>query len=528
MSKVGSVTQARYNSIDTRKNIYEFDSLPEYEKNAHYPDLDKIKTNALAVACLMTSSEIIETELNYVFSSRVGNLSDRVSNKYMDDEIPPKFNAPLAPNEKFRDELAPGFGSAFLIRRKKIMTAGHCVCPNDSPKLMSKEWMDTVRVVFRFHKTQSNQDKRIFDKDDVYKIKKVVSYNFNPNSRIESDWAIIKLDRPVDIKIKSLEFNYFPSEGSEIYALGCPTGTAVKFAGPSRIRKINFQSQMKSDIDTFAGNSGCPIFDRATNKVIGILTRGFEDYEIDQAYLNTTGKRRVITKVITQEMIPPYGYSTIQKLKPYMTNRKLRIARSESKQRNPSIAKEGRKKRREYSDWHSSLFENQRREIINEEKIMRKIGIGTSFTIFAAPVCIATAVLADKKIKMLESELKKYEGVRNSYNNKINLLEASRIDESYDSSLSRKDKFRIVRSMIAYKITYIEAKYLVEIEYGMFNKKFSPNDVLCLSSYAMEKWVYYREDMAKKLLKILRDENRGYISSTSDRVKTVERIIATI
>lgn len=50
-----------HDGIDTRMNMYEFDILPPEKKNDSYPDLEQIKTNALAVACLMPKWALIKT-----------------------------------------------------------------------------------------------------------------------------------------------------------------------------------------------------------------------------------------------------------------------------------------------------------------------------------------------------------------------------------------------------------------------------------------------------------------------------------
>ncbi|WP_044882502.1 serine protease [Neochlamydia sp. EPS4] len=289
--------KALYHDIDTRMNIYELDSLQEDEKKALYPDLANIKANALAVACLMTSNEILETRWGYKLHPGLINLSELVSDKPIERSKPYEtFNASLAPTEKFRTELVAGFGSGFLVREDEILTAGHCVCVNDaSSQLKPKSAMDNIRVVFRYHKPDQHAEKKIFNENDVYKIKKVLFYSFSYGDPTVADWAWVKLDRPVSGGIKPIEVDFSATMGQSIYAIGCPNGTAVKCAGVgySTIKNVT-TDQIESDLDVMAGNSGGPIIDRVANKAIAILIRGNEDYEIDKKHEKKTGERRVI------------------------------------------------------------------------------------------------------------------------------------------------------------------------------------------------------------------------------------------
>lgn len=204
------------------------------------------------------------------------------------------------------------------------MTAGHCVCDKTTSQLKPKHELDKVRVVFRYHKDEQHRDKTAFNQEDVYKIREVLFHSFyhsnandkNPDWAQVPDWALIKLDRAV-VGIQPIQIDFLPTIRSSIYTIGCPKGTAVKCAGIgySTIKKIS-SNRIESDTDTFAGNSGSPLIDRATHKAIAIHTRGHQNYTIDRDHKKRTGERRVISFRITQEMIASgkKGYAISQRI----------------------------------------------------------------------------------------------------------------------------------------------------------------------------------------------------------------------
>ena len=90
-------------------------------------------------------------------------------------------------NEAFRDELAPGYGTAFFIGKRFVLTAAHCIC------LLNSDCLDTNRIqktklVFNFKKIEKNKPifsfftkentEVTFDESDVFGIKRVVCHKF--------------------------------------------------------------------------------------------------------------------------------------------------------------------------------------------------------------------------------------------------------------------------------------------------------------------------------------------------------------
>ncbi|KIC74151.1 trypsin-like serine peptidase [Candidatus Protochlamydia amoebophila] len=332
--------------------------------------------------------------------------------------------------------------------------------------------MDKIKIVFRFHKTDQNIDKRNFDKNDVYKIKKVINYNYNSlnyetgyTGPKDPDFALIKLDRPVE-GIAPLEINFSVEMGREIYALGCPTGTAVKYAGPAFIKEIN-SDLIRGDTDTFGGNSGGPIIDRTTHKAIAILVNGYKDYVYDEVHRKSTGETRVITFRITTEMFSKngYKYSGFQQITPEMLDAH-RI-----------IAKKGRKIRKEQSNSNSDYFLKCITDSLDESVLIRKVAVGMLFTVIAIPGAVLSIISDTNKIKQIHSELNFYEQLRKRSNYKLNALEAKHENELSSNHLSTKERYQVARNMVAYCITEEEAIILQKIEVQEFGRRFSPDKV---------------------------------------------------
>ncbi|MDB6137608.1 MAG: Serine protease [Verrucomicrobiaceae bacterium] len=73
-------------------------------------------------------------------------------------------------------------GTAFLVAPQRMMTADHC---NSAPDL------GKLRMVFGYELDKNVIPQTlVFNKDDVFKIKRVVGSN------AAQDWAVIELNRP--------------------------------------------------------------------------------------------------------------------------------------------------------------------------------------------------------------------------------------------------------------------------------------------------------------------------------------------
>jgi hypothetical protein len=119
------------------------------------------------------------------------------------------------------------------------------------------------------------------------------------------DFALIQLDRKVTGH-KPLAINRTSSlkKGDGIFVIGHPVGLPLKVAGGATVRDFSKIGYFTSDLDTFGGNSGSPVFNARTNLIEGILVRGDEDFVDSPAgcttmatYAQTGGRGEDVTKI---------------------------------------------------------------------------------------------------------------------------------------------------------------------------------------------------------------------------------------
>ena len=239
------------NALSGEKVIYGIDN------RQNYWEMDKqFQVLADATAMMVRSKQLRESGFDYTFTRRL------LGKHYFGNQFE---NGKLCSNEDFRDEVILGDCSAFLIANDILVTAGHCI--SNLKDCQSKKW------VFRYNKDRSDSGR--IPREDVYNCQEILSHN---NS--DKDHAVIKLNRkvsqwsPLRLSQSKIELN------DSVFTIGYPSGLPVKLALGGKVVELGL-SQLKSNLDTFAGNSGSPVFNRETNEVIGLLVKGQTDYIFD-------------------------------------------------------------------------------------------------------------------------------------------------------------------------------------------------------------------------------------------------------
>jgi V8-like Glu-specific endopeptidase len=179
----------------------------------------------------------------------------------------------LCVGERYADQLSASNCTGFLIAKDVLVTAGHCVT--------SQEDCDENLWAFDYTQENMQRGKRpSFKAKDVYKCEKILSQEYTWYGK--SDFAVIKLNRKVKNR-KPLEVERTRTNiavGEQIAVIGTPSGLPLKFADQAQIRSIETEYFI-TNLDTFGGNSGSPVISTESGKVIGILVRGENDYEVD-------------------------------------------------------------------------------------------------------------------------------------------------------------------------------------------------------------------------------------------------------
>ena len=175
----------------------------------------------------------------------------------------------LCPGEPFYDQGTAAFCSGFLVTPKIIITAGHCI--------PSQNRCDQASFVFGYGKYTPDHNPAIVHSDDVYNCEKLIQ----SEEQGGNDYAIIQLDRRVVGRVPLL----IRHEGtialdSPLVVIGHPSGLPTKVAAGAKVRSVS-EFYFTSNLDTYGGNSGSPVFNNISGVVEGILIRGEIDYIFD-------------------------------------------------------------------------------------------------------------------------------------------------------------------------------------------------------------------------------------------------------
>ena len=106
-------------------------------------------------------------------------------------------------------------------------------------------------------------------------------------------------------------------DNAKVYAIGTPSGLPVKITIGAKVFDNSHEFYFNTNLDTYGGNSGSPVFDNKTHMVEGILVRGGEDFEyvLDKGcwktvYVGNTdtdenGRREDVTRcTVFSDLIP--------------------------------------------------------------------------------------------------------------------------------------------------------------------------------------------------------------------------------
>jgi V8-like Glu-specific endopeptidase len=228
-------------------------------QNKHFISTENIRqteilNNSNAVAAMVLKSRF------YAYASRpyISNDPRRATN--------------LCPEHPLYGEKAMANCSAFLIHKRFIVTAGHCV---------RKKAMPCKNYGWLFgYKNKSNINNQLFNKNNFYSCKSVVKIKSNKytvySKRVRTDIALIELDREVTDRVPlDIDFNHNFKRESYIYSLGFPLGTSMKLIN-GQTKGVFFNSNFYTNQISLPGSSGAPVIDIEKNKVIGILNQTFK------------------------------------------------------------------------------------------------------------------------------------------------------------------------------------------------------------------------------------------------------------
>jgi len=225
------------------KSIYECDSRTESRIHSD----ERMRKLSRSVLALVNKNKLKKDGNFYRFNNAVSLEETR---------------SPMCQGEPFRSQKVVSFCTGFLISEDLFATAGHCVSGINNG----------AYAVFDFIYELGSEVP--LKESSVSKINKIVEFKNNNGE----DWAIVKLTNKSDRDPLKIRRAGKISDKSETCVIGHPSGLPMKTACDAQVISNDDNLVFKSNLDTYGGNSGSPVFDRASGIVEGILVRGEQDY----------------------------------------------------------------------------------------------------------------------------------------------------------------------------------------------------------------------------------------------------------
>ncbi len=194
--------------------------------------------------------------------------------RILSDDLPFSYCS----DDPFAQQQTAPICTGFLVGEDLLLTAGHCVEIPGEDACRDYSWvfeLDEGKYL-----SHAGEEKGAIVKDSsVYECKEVVFYKLDG----EEDFAIVKLDRPVDNRTPlDLRLEGAVSKRDPLVVIGHPLGLSQKVADNAYVRDIQEEYVFKANVDSFVGNSGSPVFNGNTGEVEGILVRGENDFVFDR------------------------------------------------------------------------------------------------------------------------------------------------------------------------------------------------------------------------------------------------------
>lgn len=203
---------------------------------------------------------------------------------------------PFCDDERFIEQNTLPRCTGFHLGKNILLTAGHCLA-GEGYYSDPQSICDQTSWVFTY-----DEQKTSFHSKEIHPCLEVLEYSDDPSR----DYALIRIGGP-KIK-KKLSPSYAPPTlDQEVFAIGHGSFLPKKIYGGASIKSFD-GTLILTNLDTYAGNSGSPVFLKENNRVMGILTGGSTDYEYDQDRNCLMSKRLSDSVEDAQEEVIPLYY----------------------------------------------------------------------------------------------------------------------------------------------------------------------------------------------------------------------------
>lgn len=170
---------------------------------------------------------------------------------------------PICNTETFLGQPSGGIGTGIAINKSTIVTAAHCI-----EKFSDSEAAQRLRFIFDFRCIKDG--KVIVDNNRIFSLKSIIKREKIPGTR---DYALLLTDRDLPVPDKQVRMAKVILPGDSLYVIGHPLGLPLKIADGATVIDRNDPNFLSATLDTYAGNSGSPVFN-GKDELVGILARG--------------------------------------------------------------------------------------------------------------------------------------------------------------------------------------------------------------------------------------------------------------
>jgi V8-like Glu-specific endopeptidase len=170
--------------------------------------------------------------------------------------------------ERFSAEPISALCSGFAVRDSLFITAGHCIKGKDIAKLA---------IVYGFEVNRAGNVNKIIRATDIFQPVKIIK--IDSNSLTKDDYCVLRINGkfPPE-RIAPIRTNGKINDNEDVHLIGYPCGLPVKITPNGKVLNNIISNYFVTNLDSYGGNSGSPVFNSKTHIVEGILVRGNDDF----------------------------------------------------------------------------------------------------------------------------------------------------------------------------------------------------------------------------------------------------------